>query len=449
MLKSSITTALKILNERSRDRPILLHTDLGFIFRKYAESYSKRETSKDFCDALRHQLSASNIFIPTYNYNFCSNLCFKPFEDESDLGALSNYVLSEFISSRTIVPIYSHCDIAGKTPESDLVFNNKCAFGKSSFFDWFTQHDGIVVFWGCSPQESNTFLHHIERLCCVPYRYEKKFDGIISTPTKISEVEFISYVRPIDIDISYLDQGIGILDEAGLIETNSEHALTIYEAKKAVKEISRQINLDEYTLLTQESRILCSQLLARDDNLREFSEEIISVLIVSDVNLEPIGKAWGKKRFKLSFHYNDSLCLALSTIKTTNDIDYDYVIIIPSYHTLGLNPFSLSHLSCVKQGVDLNKHADELINITNSLPIAIRQKILFTNIIPTQPIASFLSNSAEISRLHKKICSAKTYFLELTTESNYNCFDLPFIADLGDTCLSLHNMLRFRFLQNF
>ena len=75
--------------------------------------------------------------------------------------------------------------------------------------------------------------------------------------------------------------------------------------------------------------------------------------------------------------------------KTTNDIDYDYVIIIPSYHTLGLNPFSLSHLSCVKQGVDLNKHADELINITNSLPIAIRQKILFTNIIPTQPIASF------------------------------------------------------------
>ena len=33
---------------------------------------------------------------------------------------------------------------------------------------------------------------------------------------------------------------------------------------------------------------------ARDDNLREFSEEIISVLIVSDVNLEPIGKAWGK-----------------------------------------------------------------------------------------------------------------------------------------------------------
>ena len=107
----------------------------------------------------------------------------------------------------------------------------------------------------------------------------------------------------------------------------------------------------------------------------------------------------GQKRFKLSFHYNDSLCLALSTIKTTNDIDYDYVIIIPSYHTLGLNPFSLSHLSCVKQGVDLNKHADELINITNSLPIAIRQKILFTNIIPTQPIASFLSNSADISRV--------------------------------------------------
>ena len=47
------------------------------------------------------------------------------------------------------------------------------------FFDYFQKKEGKIIVLGTSFEKSVTFLHHIEELHQVNYRYYKDFSGIV------------------------------------------------------------------------------------------------------------------------------------------------------------------------------------------------------------------------------------------------------------------------------
>ena len=136
---------------------------------------------KDFFTLLIGNCSSSSIFIPTFDYEYCSSRYYNPSTSKSQLGVLSRYCCTTFSDNRTLVPVFNHVDIKGFHKPTNDLYRIDRAFGVDSFYDWFTNKDGYIFFWGCNLDDSNTYVHHVETISQISYRYRKVFQGRVQT----------------------------------------------------------------------------------------------------------------------------------------------------------------------------------------------------------------------------------------------------------------------------
>ena len=153
---------------------LCVHSEL---FRFGAPMLPKDSFNQTICQTLLELCGESgNLLIPTFTYSFCCNEVFDVLHSPSRVGMLGDSFLQMPDVRRTHDPIFS---FALKGALSDSFMNIGVeVLGKDSIFDKLLCYNAKIMTFG-NPYLGYTFVHFLETIANVPYRFDKNFSGII------------------------------------------------------------------------------------------------------------------------------------------------------------------------------------------------------------------------------------------------------------------------------
>jgi aminoglycoside 3-N-acetyltransferase len=152
-----------------------------------------------------------NLVLPTYNYDFpFSNIC-DPISDRCQVGAIPEFARQLEGWNRTPAPVFSH------TSRGPMNFSETNPFGSESLFGILDRAGGQIALVGVGCRNL-TFLHYVEELAGVSYRYQKTFKGKIKIKDNWEVTESSWHVRPKNFGLEYDFDGIqSLLIEKGAL----------------------------------------------------------------------------------------------------------------------------------------------------------------------------------------------------------------------------------------
>jgi FkbH-like protein len=445
---SYIEGGIEFINGHAQGNPIILHTDAGVIAHNLKKEAMKRqEMLADFINSLQRSCTSSSIFIPTFDYEYCSTRRYNPEDGKSQLGGISKYCANRFKSYRTLVPVFNHADIKERhEPINDLYRLDK-AFGEESFYDWFTEQDGYIFFWGCRFEVSNTYIHHVEQLSQVCYRYKKLFQGRVYSKQSPIDLAFDFNVRPGDFEISYLDLGRSIASETDNLLIDKVYNIEGYSAKQFISKASPILNRDEFALLSNESRLAISKYLSDHSSLREITEDKRIIQLLSDSTLDLLTRGWNSNRFSFKAVYCSSLILELERLSKVESLDCSALLIMPSPDSFSIGMLDVSPCNTEDIGIIVEKSLMALVGRIKEL----HQKHPATKIIYISPFDNYVIK--QLSDSQESACTLSEIFarLDRITFEEFDALGICFEKALGgqanneNITYSFLNYLRYRY----
>jgi aminoglycoside 3-N-acetyltransferase len=182
----------KVLDDNQIQR-ILIHSDLmqGFDI-PFTNRIDYLKLQMLELDGLERDL-----WMPTFNYEFCGGKDYSLVNSKSQVGVLSEYFRRNNAAWRTEIPIFS---FSGTGEESNLAQKNIIdPFGEESSFHYLYHNNGALMHYGSS-FNSSTILHYVERISGkLAYRYDKIFKGNVYTKENLVDTKIVNYhVRPLN-----------------------------------------------------------------------------------------------------------------------------------------------------------------------------------------------------------------------------------------------------------
>ena len=199
--KNEAISVLKNTGLKSGDT-LLMHSD---IFRTgFPEGFDFKE--KNLCKIIYDLLfevigDTGTLVVPTFTYSFCKGEIFDPINTRSDVGAFSNWLMSQKGARRNHDPNFSFC-ILGKN--TNFIFANT---NNNSFDPYFSVYANLqkinckYIAWGFSSNDkfnALTSIHFAEQQINSPHRYNKIFTGYIKRNSKLEKE---SWVYPVRVNI--------------------------------------------------------------------------------------------------------------------------------------------------------------------------------------------------------------------------------------------------------
>jgi aminoglycoside 3-N-acetyltransferase len=182
-----------------KDDCIFIHSDLS----KFTTG--KNKNIIDTCEYLFREIlkiigENSCIIVPTFTYsNFNNNLIFDNRNTFSETGIFSEYIRIQKNSVRTNHPIFSVSAYGKKSHLFTKYLNNRST-GKGSAFERLFKFNTKILHINLEVIEACTFIHYIEEMNNVPYRYSKYFDyKIYDENKKLKKEVFENYARMTEI----------------------------------------------------------------------------------------------------------------------------------------------------------------------------------------------------------------------------------------------------------
>ena len=136
------------------------------------------------------------LVVPTFTYSFTKNQDFDVERSPSDVGQFSEAFRQTPGVHRTSHPLFS-VGVIGSESDRYLSARLDDCFGLNTIFHNLYESNAVLICLGCA--FNLTFIHHIEQLYGVPYRFTKKFKGIITRNgySKMQTTEY--FVRDLSI----------------------------------------------------------------------------------------------------------------------------------------------------------------------------------------------------------------------------------------------------------
>lgn len=245
-----------VLNKIPLASPILLHTDIAKIgLLKGIKNYDS--IIESYSEFFENSLTNRTFLIPTFNYDFDKSRIFDLRTDLGQVGAFSKYYSKKFPNLRTRTPIFNFV-IKNNFEKFKLDPRDNC-FGEGSTFDTLKLKDGYVMMIG---NNRNTFVHYIEEVFSVGYRYTKKFNGIVKYNNISQDVNLHFKVRPRNNVVIYNEQDLIEGQREGVISKSSFGNTEImwYKANTYFDFIVNRLQKDEYYLLDDDSKAKIKEL---------------------------------------------------------------------------------------------------------------------------------------------------------------------------------------------
>lgn len=168
----------KLKNIGAHDSDILfIHTDIAFGTPNI--SIKRKEYLEALYNSIK-DLNVGTLIFPAFSYSFCNNEVFDVRKTKTSMGVLNEYVRKLPEAQRTIDPLLSLV-LFGK--QKHLLDGNlgQHSLGIDSAFDKLHHKaNGMkFLFFGAEFEEYFTYVHYVEKILDVPYRFDKAFSGKI------------------------------------------------------------------------------------------------------------------------------------------------------------------------------------------------------------------------------------------------------------------------------
>lgn len=154
---------------------LFIHSDI--MFGALAKSVKPKELCSIFFDVLQ-KLNVQNIIVPTFTYSFCNHEDYDVVKSKTSMGVFNEFVRKMDGRYRTLDPLLS----LSVPAHLKFLFDNVSdhSLGVGSGLD-VLHHMGDVkfLFLGADIAGCFTYVHYVEKMMDVPYRFDMSFDGNI------------------------------------------------------------------------------------------------------------------------------------------------------------------------------------------------------------------------------------------------------------------------------
>lgn len=156
---------------------LFTHTDLTFGF---PNPELKRTGYLQALYEVLQGLGVKTLLFPSFSYSFCNHEDYHVRNSRTSMGALIEYIRKQPEVRRSLDPLLSIL-VAGE--RMDLVEGGpgSHSFGPDSGFDRLHKTEDVkFLFLGADFSEYFTYIHYIEKVLEVPYRFDMFFTGMIT-----------------------------------------------------------------------------------------------------------------------------------------------------------------------------------------------------------------------------------------------------------------------------
>lgn len=171
--KDDIVRALKEAGIKKNDN-IFIHSNIGF-FGKLKGAKGEKDYYRIFKETIFEVIGPDGtLVVPTFSYSYCWNKVYDNRNTPGICGFFSEMVRKDPEALRSNDGNFSVAAI-GKNAEYFTKDAPENSFGAGSFWEKLLEKDG--VFCNFNFDSGSTFVHYVERLLQVPYRFDKAFKG--------------------------------------------------------------------------------------------------------------------------------------------------------------------------------------------------------------------------------------------------------------------------------
>ena len=139
-------------------------------------------------------LGVRTVCMPTFTFSFCNGLDYNPACSASRMGVLNEFFRKQEGVIRSADPLMS---VALMGEDKDLVTGiGHVSCGENSTFDKLRHRDNVkFLFLGPKIGDCLTYMHYMEWLYSVDYRYNRIFRGNVTIGDKTTIEEYALFVR--------------------------------------------------------------------------------------------------------------------------------------------------------------------------------------------------------------------------------------------------------------
>lgn len=125
-----------------------------------------------------HRLGVKYLIVPTFTYSFCNDEVYDVKRSKTTMGALNEYIRKLPNRYRTMDPL---CSLSVPVELRDkFEFISEHSLGQNSGLDIVHHMENVkFLFFGLGMQNCFTYVHYVEKMRDVPYRYDMPFEGEI------------------------------------------------------------------------------------------------------------------------------------------------------------------------------------------------------------------------------------------------------------------------------
>lgn len=154
---------------------LFIHSDI--MFGRLIAGIKRKELLEVLFQTIE-KLGVKNVIVPTFTYSFCNNENYDIEESKTTMGAFNEFIRKKEGRYRTIDPLLS-ISVPNKLKEK-FSYISENSLGEGSAFDILHNMDGVkFLFFGAEMGDCFTYVHYVEKMMEVPYRFDMPFDGII------------------------------------------------------------------------------------------------------------------------------------------------------------------------------------------------------------------------------------------------------------------------------
>ena len=203
------------------------------------------------------ELGVKTVCMPTFTFSFCNGLDYNPATSASRMGVLNEFFRKQEGVIRSADPLMS---VALLGEDKDLVTGvGHVSCGENSTFDKLRHRDNVkFLFLGPKIGDCLTYMHYMEWLYSVDYRYNRIFRGNVTIGDKTSVEEYALFVRykgvvpntaSYDYEQKMYDNGTAFVAKCG------DGTISIVDEKNASVEYKKCLDENPYYFVDFENDV--------------------------------------------------------------------------------------------------------------------------------------------------------------------------------------------------
>lgn len=234
---------------------LFIHTSLSF--GQPNPQLKKKELLWELLKVI-DSLGVKTVCMPTFTFSFCNGVGYDPATSASRMGVLNEFFRKQEGVMRSADPLMS---VALKGEDTDLVRkigHESC--GANSTYDMLRHRDNVkFLFLGPKIGECMTYMHYLEWLYGVEYRYNRTFRGDVTIDGQTKAEEYVLFCRynGVTPNTGTFDFEQKMYDNHEAFITNvGDGTISITEEKQAAKRYKACLDENPYSFVDLKDNIL-------------------------------------------------------------------------------------------------------------------------------------------------------------------------------------------------